>query len=377
MPQRTEPPIRPWPDRHLWQIKPVRDLIWIAAVVFFIWFGYELSAIFTPVLVALALAYLFHPIITLAERRWNMPRPATIAVILAVMILGGVGFMAWLAPKFINQLVQFVHDAPRYAQILSDRYNIDVREQVRQFAEEVGKDPRAFLADKAMLLFTGTGHAVDVVGRVLGTTTYIVVTLLLIPLYFFFFAWQFGPLVGYFEQFLPASRRQRILDILGRMDKTVATFFRARVTIAIIMGVLFSVGWWWFGVPYWFLLGMGSGLLSLIPYASAIGWPLAVILKWLAVTSGDDAAGFDMWVVMVWPSVVYIVVQMLEAWVLTPWIQGQSLEMSMVTILIAVFVGGAVGGLYGLLLCIPIVACGKILMVEVVLPRMRTWAAEN
>jgi len=377
LPQSPDDQSGPWCDRHIWQFRFVRDAFWIALAIFLFWFGYHLRGIFTPVLIALALAYLFHPLITQCERRWNMPRPVTVSIILTVMILGGLGFVAWLGPKFIGQLVELARAAPQYAQTLADRYDIDMQDQINALAEQVSDDPQVFLASKIKALLAGTGHAFDVIGSVLGAATYVAITVALIPVYFFFFAWQFGPLVGYFEQFIPESKRENTLRILHRMDTVVAAFFRSRVIIAVIMGVLFSVGWWWFGVPYWFLLGMGSGMLSLIPYASVAGWPLAVGLKWLSVTSGADAAGFDLMAVVVWPSVVYLVVQALEGWVLTPWIQGKSLDMSVVTILIVVFIGGAVGGLYGLLLCIPIAACIKILLAEVALPKLRTWAAEH
>ncbi|MEO8047083.1 MAG: AI-2E family transporter [Nitrospirota bacterium] len=61
-------------------------------------------------------------------------------------------------------------------------------------------------------------------------------------------------------------------------------------------------------------------------------------------------------------------VQFVESWVLTPLVQSRSLEMSAITVLIIVFIGGAVGGFYGLLLPIPIAACIKILIQELVLP---------
>ncbi|QNN24463.1 AI-2E family transporter [Planctomycetales bacterium ZRK34] len=366
-----------WCDRPLWNFRFVRELFFIALVVFIIWFGYQLQAIFTPVLIGLALAYLFHPLITYCHRRWKMPRPVTISILLAVLGIGGMIVVVWLGPKFIGQLVELAKNMPQYAKTLADRYEINVDQQINEIADQISQDPGAFLAGKVTMLLAGTGQALGVLGSVLGTSMYIVVTMMLIPVYFFFFAWQFGPLVEYFEQFIPASHRDETLRILGRMDEVVATFFRGRVIIAIIMGFMFSIGWWWFNVPYWFLLGMGSGLLSLVPYASVVGWPAAVALKWLSVTTGNDAPGFELWAVVIWPSVVYFVVQALEGWVLTPWIQGKSLDMSVVTILIVVFIGGAVGGLYGLLLCIPAAACIKILMVEAALPRLRQWAAEN
>jgi predicted PurR-regulated permease PerM len=81
--------------------------------------------------------------------------------------------------------------------------------------------------------------------------------------------------------------------------------------------------------------------------------------------------------VVVWPSLAYLVVQFIESWLLTPWVQSQSMDMHAVTVLIVVFIGGALGGFYGLLLAIPIAACLKILVQELLLPRLIRNAAET
>lgn len=371
----------PWHERRLWEITPVRDAFWIVVTVgvavLALWVGYALRAIFTPVLIALALAYLFDPIITGAERKRNVPRPVSIVFLLAALALSLVGFLAWLGPKLFDQARELFRNAPGHLRDLAARFNFKLDEATMAPLNQLAEDPAKFLMGAADALFGGAGHALGFISNALGKTTLLAVTLALIPLYFFFFAWQFGPLTRYFKQYIPRSRRERTLQVIGRMDAIVATYFRSRVVIALLMGVMFSVGWAWAGVPYWLLLGMGSGMLSLVPFASVVGWPLAVGLKWLAVSQGGDDAGFDVWAVVVWPSAVYLIVQFIESWVLTPLIQGRSLEMSPVTILIVVFIGGAVGGVYGLLLCVPLAACIKVLLAEIVLPRVHEWAAVN
>ncbi|MGC3974511.1 MAG: AI-2E family transporter [Nitrospira sp.] len=99
-----------------------------------------------------------------------------------------------------------------------------------------------------------------------------------------------------------------------------------------------------------------------------------MLLKYLDGFS-SGAGAFDWMTVLVWPSVAYLVVQFIESWLLTPWVQSQSMEMNAVTVLIVVFIGGALGGFYGLLLAIPIAACIKILLQELVLPRLERKAA--
>ena len=127
-------------------------------------------------------------------------------------------------------------------------------------------------------------------------------------------------------------------------------------------------------VPYWFLLGAATGLLSIIPYVNVIGWPLAIILKYLdgAVGSGT----MDWLSVVILPSLPYLVVQLFESWWLTPWIQGRTSDLSAVTVIIVVLVGGATAGFLGLVLAIPIAACVKILLQELVLPRWRKRVAQ-
>ncbi|MBI1371278.1 MAG: AI-2E family transporter [Phycisphaera sp.] len=379
-----EPPARrAWHRLHLWQITAVRDVFWIALAVFLIWFGYHLRAIFTPVLIALALAYVFHPLITWADRRTGWGRPAVISVMLGVAVIVGGAISIWVGATFVDQTVQLASRADSYIKVMNKtatEYDIplgDLPTQIKSWSDEVLADRAAYLIKVAAQLFAGAGKIAGGVSQFLGTTTYVLMTMFLIPVYFFFFAWQFGPLTAGFKRYIPASQRDRTLAIIARMDTAVSTFFRDRLFIGLIMGVMFSIGWWICGVPYWFLLGMGAGLLSLVPFLCGVMWPLAIALKWLDMTTGAEAAGFDVWAIMVWPTVVYGLVQMVEGWVLTPWIQGKSLEMSVVTVIIVVFIGGAVGGMYGLLLCIPVAACIKILMYEIFLPRLRTWAAEN
>jgi len=380
------PPNRAWHRLHLWQITAVRDLFWLALGVFLIWFGYHLQAIFTPVLIALALAYVFHPLITWADRRTGWGRPAVISIMLGILLLVGSVISIWIATTFVEQTVQLASRAQAYTQRLDGwakdypefkSFIEDFRGNVNVWAERVLDERGAYFISTGVKVLQGTGQVASHVSHVLGTTTYVLMTLALIPIYFFFFAWQFGPLTAGFKQYIPGSQRDHALHIIGRMDKAVSTFFRDRLIIGLIMGAMFSIGWWVCGVPYWFLLGMGAGLLSLVPFLSGVVWPIAIALKWLDMTTGADATGFEFWAILIWPTVVYGVVQTIEGWVLTPWIQGKSMEMGVVTVIIVVFIGGAVGGMYGLLLCIPVAACIKILMQEVFLPRLRTWAAEN
>jgi predicted PurR-regulated permease PerM len=373
MPPESHPASKTSADRHLWQIVSIRDLFFIGTALFLLWFGYHLRGVFTPVLIALMLAYLVSPLVASAELRWRLPRPLTVTLLLVIMTSTVAGLGAWLGPLLMEQMQTLAKKAPQYVQSLSGRYGIQlasVSDQLSSFIMRFQDDPMAVLQP----LLTGTGTAFGVIGTVIGTTTQAALFTVLIPIYFFFFAWHFDRITDTVARFLPASRKEQWLEIFRRMDTAVSGFFRGRLIIAFLTGVMYAVGWLLTDVPYWFLLGLGTGVLSIIPYVSVIGWPLAVLLKYLDVVTTSGASSVEWLSIAVWPSVAYLAVQFIETWLLTPWIQSQSTDMSAVTVLIVVFIGGAVGGLYGLLLSIPVAACLKILFQELLLPGLKRWA---
>ena len=65
--------------------------------------------------------------------------------------------------------------------------------------------------------------------------------------------------------------------------------------------------------------------------------------------------------------------QATEDYVLNPMIQGKATNLHPATILLACIAGGVLGGLYGMILAIPITACIKIMMDEILLPRLKLW----
>ena len=108
---------------------------------------------------------------------------------------------------------------------------------------------------------------------------------------------------------------------------------------------------------------------------STVGWPIALLAKYIDVlSSGGPASWTD---IVLWPSAVFVIVAIMEGWVLTPWIQSETMEMSALIVLIAVIVGGAVGGALGMLMAIPIAACGKIILEELWKGQRRMAAARR
>jgi predicted PurR-regulated permease PerM len=359
---------------HLWEITAVRELVFLVFVAFSLWLLYSLRGIFIPLFLALVLAHVFNPLVTMVEEKWGWPRPLTIAMLICIYIASLFGLLLWVGPLIIEQGTSFARNLPNYLRTLAASFNIDAGDLSAKLEESIRNvllEPNHIIAQ----VLKATNRAVGMVAAVFGMFAYWSLSVALILVYFFFFAWQFNRALEKLKRYIPASCREQAVDIAARMDASVGHFFRGRLFIAIIMGVAFSAGWFLTNVPYWFFLGMLTGLLNIVPYLSLVGWPIAILLKYLGDVTGGEGPGLLS--VVVWPSVVYIGVQLLEGWVLTPWIQSGQTDLSAATVLLVVIIGGAVAGILGMLFAIPLAACTKILLDELILPRVRRWASTH
>lgn len=123
-----------WKKLHLWQIQPVRDGLTIAAAFGLFLLGYKLSVVTVPLLLALALAYLFEPVVARITRSGRVGRPfvaASIIILAAVVIVVpaviGVSVAVVQGIKIVQQAGA---DAAALQRSIADPGNEDLRRQV-------------------------------------------------------------------------------------------------------------------------------------------------------------------------------------------------------------------------------------------------------
>ncbi len=411
---------------HLWQIQAVRDVAVLAAVVFLVLCGYWLRSVTVPLLIALALAYLFEPVVVWATRKYGVSRTtvagslvAAVGLLFAVAVLGialslvqTVDLVRSL-PERAGGAIQLIDEhlpAPIGESLLQGLHSLIGDESVAHTAPageavtpadddtttendstphgrsesasavdatEIAGEIRSWLRANLGTIFQATvrttGDALSVILQFVSSTVYFAFTLFLIPFYFFAFSTGWPHLRDMVVEVFPVEHSRGIYDMLKKMDAAVSGFVRGRIVICAIMGVMFAVGWWMCGVPYWLLLGILTGVFSIVPYLGGVGLPLAIGLLWLGQGDLPPDARMAWWGIVLWPAVVFTIVQLLEGYGLTPMIAGKATNLGPVSILVAVLAGGAVGGVYGMLLAIPAAACIKILVMDLLLPRIKKY----
>ncbi len=351
---------------HIWEIRAVRDVFFIALAVGFFWLLLRAQSATIPVLIGFGLAYLADPVLKAAERRLGWSRGFSIALVLVVLIGSTVAFWVLVGPAVVDEVRQLSERLPRYRDILREQYGVEL--PLERAIEGAKRDPQK-AADYVR-------PALSWIGGIVGLTTYTLIATVITLGVFTITAWSYERLPA-LKRYFPHSRRERWATTVGKVERVFAGFFRGQLVVAGFTTVVFGIGFFVVGVPYWFVAAVIGGLLSIIPYGQASGWVVAIALSVLEAELQSSAGPVDWMRVLLGPTIVYAIMQSLETFVITPLVQGSSTKLHPVAVMAAVVAGGSLGGIVGVFLAIPFVATGKILMQDILLPRWRRWADAN
>lgn len=361
----------------------VRFFALLAAAALLIWIAVVLRRILTPIVAALALAYVLNPLVTWLEVNRKISRVASIGIGLGLLALAG----TTLAIAGTVQVLQLAGDVPDYAQrgvqwlddTVPGLFTSGEPAAATQPSSAAtptpdgGRERLAKLASEHGLTVGRT--LIGYLARIVSDAFYWLSLTVLLPLYTFFFLLRFNEFVRMVHDHLPADYRPTIVRVVTTIDEAISSFFRGRLLVCLAVGTLTGVGWLclgWFGVrvPYNLALGALAGVLNLIPFMSVLSLPPALLLTYLDASAADEN-----WVIAVTlVAGVYVVVQGIESFVLNPTIQAKASGLHAVTTVIALLIGGQLAGLLGMLLAIPIASTLKSLTKEYVMPEIRRVA---
>lgn len=313
--------------------------------------------ILLPLAVAGVAALVSRPYFEWLHERLHLPLPlALVALFLSVLV--PIAAFGWFFGAVIGeQLGELFRKLPDWWEEARDA--VEARwPEVVTFLEEhpVGQRVRTALVEQGEALMTGLGA---VGGKALSAGAGVVrgvgvlASWAVAPVYFAFFLLAGEGRPGRLEALLPFLKPETRRDVVFLAREFVAivvTFFRGQLTVALLQGILFAVGFSLVGLRYGLLLGLVLGFLNIIPYlGSMVGLGVAVPLAWFQAGGGP--------MTVVWVLLVFTAVQAIEGYLLTPKIMGDRTGLHPMAIIVAVFFwGSALGGILGMILAIPLTA---------------------
>jgi predicted PurR-regulated permease PerM len=311
-----------------------------------------------PFIVGLLLVYLLEPPVRfLANRR--VPRPLAILLVYVVFIVALVEFLNLTLTPLINEARRLIADLPglmqqfdEQIQRLAELYaGLNLPPSIREWIDGMiqgiatgGEDGGGVPVDPGILLPVVSG-AGGLVGALFG---YII-----LPVWAFYLLKDRVRLTRSFDRALPAAWRPDLWATIRIVERVFGQWVRGQLLLGVTVAIATFAGLTLlsqfvdpvFG-RYAVLLSIIAGVLELLPIIGPIIAAVPAIL--LAATAGVEAT--------IAALVLYTAIQQVENYVLVPKIQGDAVQLHPAAVIFSLIVGGALAGLLGAILALPVVA---------------------
>ncbi len=317
-------------------------LLLVAIVLAALYFG---AAFLIPLSFAVLFSTLVLPVARFLERKWHFNRvfSSFVGTFLIFVVTG------LLLLLFIRQVLVFVNDL------------VAQRESITAFLSGVqsGLTERTgyTLEEQIDLLNQFFGEAVSFiqrsVSRFLTNTTGAVAKFLLMLIYVFLLLLYRSRFVKFIRMYTSDERSDEVGEIIAQTSRVAHHYLWGRIQVMLILGAMYIVLFHAYSLKHAWLLVVFGALITIIPYFGPfISGLLPIIFMVLFGHSFEAVVSF---------TVLITVIQLIESYVLEPLILGYEVQQNPLFVIIAVILGGAVWGLPGLILFVPLFAILKII----------------
>lgn len=321
----------------------------IAAILF-----YLLSPMLTPFFVAALLAYLGDPLVDRLERK-KLSRTFSVTIVFIAISLIILVFFLFLVPLLEMQIKRLGERLPSYLDWSFAMFGTYLQDQL-------GVDPSILEGEKLKELITTnwqqTGGLIKNVLQTVSKSGFMIVgwigTLALIPVILFYLLRDWDNLVAYIHNLLPRAVEPTVTKLAHESDEMLGAFLRGQFMVMIALSILYWLGLTLIGLDFALLIGFIAGLVSFVPY---LGLIVGITIAGIAVLfQTQDPLN------LLWVLAVFVVVQVIEGSVLTPWLVGERIGLHPVAVIFAVLAGGQLFGFVGVLLALPVAAVLAVIM---------------
>ena len=306
---------------------------------------YSLQGILAPFIVAGILAYAFNPF---AKRLTQYSIPRHIASILIVLFILSFITLAiiWIAPIIQLEVLSFAKKTP----ILAKRLIELLTPIFQNFADTLSPSDVQKLKDMASSYFgDAMFFAAKIIANIVGSSlalANLIALIIITPIVCFYMLKDWDRMLARVDHLIPSRFKNRARKIFCDIDKTMAGYARGQALICIILASYYSLTLSLINLEYAMIIGIGTGLLTCIPY---VGYVIGIIA---ALTVAVATQGLTMDLVKLVG--VFGVGMGLESSILTPRLVGNRINIHPVWIIFAVLAGGHLKGIMGAFLAIPV-----------------------
>jgi predicted PurR-regulated permease PerM len=324
------------------RLKEINTVLLFTIIVFaLLYYG---SSFLIPLIFGVFFAALMTPFSNLMERI-RIPRSLS-SIISTLVVFVVVGLVLYI---FVLQVSLFVSD------ISSVRKEVEtliqgIQDEIAALTSLTPEDQQDIWKKRSgNVLNTVENELTRFLGNILSTTAAFLLSLIYAIL-LLYYRDRFSKFVLMYAK---KGNEERAKNVMTKNSKVVYQYLWGRAKVMLLLGVMYYVVFLIFDIPYAVLLTLFGALITIIPYLGPfVSGLIPILFSLLYIQNVETIVLF---------SVVIIVIQLIESYVLEPLIIGHEVKINPLTVIIAIILGGMIWGLAGMILFVPIFAMIKIM----------------
>ena len=339
------------------QDQVLRRIFILAGLILLLWVLYLLKPVALPFIGAFFVAYLFSPLV---DRLLKLKFPRWLAISVVFIGIGVTVTVAlwFLLPLVWKQLIYARDSIPAgihwvngtFLPWVSNTFNVvplelDVEQISAAIMEYVQTNYSADSIQSIAARIAQSGLNFIQLGGVA----------LLIPIIAFYFLLDWDRMLQGFRRLIPRPYESTVLNIAEECHSVLGAFVKGQFLVMFLLGIVYAVGLQLIGLEVGLIIGMVAGLASIIPY---LGFAVGIVA---AVIASLFQFGLD-WMQLLLVAVVFMVGQMVEGYILQPFLLGDKIGLSPVAVVFAVLAGAQLAGFMGMLIALPVAAVIVVLL---------------
>jgi predicted PurR-regulated permease PerM len=336
----------------------IRTILLVAGAIAVGWAVASVADVLLVIFVSVFSVAVLLPVVNAMERAgWSRGLASTVLVLTLVIVIGVV----------VLVLAQAVSGAVRG--LSGDLPEIAARARHSDLGNVINGGSGSFdtLSQHSGDIAKGVGKVSGGVANV-GVSAFGAVTLVFSVLFLTLFGLIDEPrLRSWISGLLYRKERSRYLQVLDRIVQTTSRYMLGNLAISLVCGIVYGITAVLLGLPYPLALAVIAGILDLVPTVGATIAGIVIAIVALSV-SLEALIAF---------AIVMVVYQQVENYVLQPTIIGKAAHVSGFTVLASVLAFGALFGLIGAVIAVPIAAALQIVAEELTASRRARIAAEE
>ena len=309
-----------------------------------------LSSVLLPFFVAWLLAYLMYPIVKFVQYKLHVPTRALsiiVALVFVFAVIGGVFYL--IIPPMIDQFEKLGDIVMQYVkqgtngesfQAVVQQWLHDNRQAIEQVFKR--KDVSDAIKSAMPKLFSVLGQTANVILSIVAS--------LITLLYMFFILLDYEYLSSSWIKIFPKKVRPFWQSLMKDVERELNSYIRGQSLVALIMGILFCIGFTIIDFPMAIGLGILIGIMDLVPYLHTFA---LIPTAFLALLKAADT-GQNFWVILASAVAVFCIVQVIIDMVVTPKVMGKAMGLNPAILLLALSVWGTLLGFIGLIIALPL-----------------------